>query len=191
MAKPIDHDFDSKVATAGIEVAKGSLLGIVGAGLLTAATLVFGVGMLGAVASFVGLGSFTGAAAAMMTGPGALITLASGIAGAFGFGGAGALIGGTYGLAKAGGKINRESQAYQDRVQGQMASVQNTAMMAMQQGYEMGMQDGQQKIVADLQQMHAQMLQKEMLGASAEKGKFAKGIEQQREAHAAAGPQLA
>jgi hypothetical protein len=118
MAKAIDHDSSSAMASAAGGAGTGAAIGLLTSALVMAAVGVAVATGVGAIAGATGAFSLTGAvagAASMFTGPGALLTtIVAAIGAGIGFvGGAfptaiGALIGGAKGASQA----NRESSAY-------------------------------------------------------------------------------
>jgi hypothetical protein len=123
MVEAINHDATSTVATVGGEAAKGGLIG--------GAIAIFGGAALGAVAlavfapALVGLGAVIGGIAGATMGAAPL-----------------AAIGGLFGIAKGGDKVNTEQQAFRDRVRGGPQAQAEIA--GVQQGYQIGLHDGQQ-----------------------------------------------
>ena len=130
MAKQIDHDAASAVATVGLETGKG----IVG-GVLTAA-VIGGALTAGVMAAF-GLPILAPA------------LIAAGLSGFFGAG-IGAAAGGAAGVLAGVGKVGDEKAAYQAKARA--ISAEPVVQAAQQQAYMAGVQDGQVAVVQHLQQ---------------------------------------
>lgn len=189
MAKPIHHNTDSALMTAGWETAKGGIVGALVA-------LAIGAAVVGGIFAAFG-------APALVTGIAAAI--GAGVTGIYGLT-FGTVAGGLIGMVRGGSRVSRENESFRDRVEhrGQMhAAHRNTAEMAgMQKGYMMGFQEGQQYIVTQLQHAQEQMLVEQAAQAKAPEGGFAEkcaakaschaeAVVKGREAQAAAGPQVA
>jgi hypothetical protein len=150
MAKPINHDMVSEVTTTGWEGAKGAAKGalaIPAAGALAGAV----VGLLGAALFASGIG-----AALAVVAVGATVgAVGAGVVGAPAMG-IFAAIGAALGLNSASDKISKEKIAFREKIQeqeggkaGQMAAAQN---QGLQQGYQVGFQEGQAYAVNRIQQ---------------------------------------
>jgi len=173
MAEPINHNTESGVLTAAGSAAKWGLLGVIAAGVLTAGAVVLGIGLagglLGSIGATVGshaLGaaSFGGWAGSMLSGIGAWITGAIAVAGAVTYGATGALLGGLFGLAKGGSRVNAEKEAYheyaqtvsQTHQQKLTRQITDAEIAAEQRGYVVGAQDAEAHIANQLQTMAMQ-----------------------------------
>jgi hypothetical protein len=150
MAKPINHDMVSEVSTTGWEGAKGALKG--------ASTVPIAGAVAGAVVGLIGaafLASGIGAALAVVAVGATVGAVGAGVIGApvMGFM---AAIGAALGLNGASDKISKEKAAFREKVQeqqggraGEEAVAQN---QGLQQGYQVGFQEGQAYAVNRIQQ---------------------------------------
>ena len=164
MAKPINHDTASTLATAGGQGMKWGLIALLALPVAGAA--------IGAIA-------FHGTVAA-------LIGLALGGAGSFALAPELAIGGGLLGLVKGGNQAAAEKDAFNARVEQlsrsprqQAAQTYNNGEIAgVQQGYQVGMQDGfqqgQQAVIQQLQQHIAEQQAAETQAAPA--GGFASKV---------------
>jgi hypothetical protein len=197
MVEAIKHDAGSSLATTGWETVKGGLGGAVLAGVVGAVIAGGIVGGLAALAFSVPTALVLGGAAAIVGG-GAAVTTAGPFA---------ALIGAVTGFFSGRRQVGKENAKYELReaaIANERAQEQQAiAMAGAQQGYAMGFQHGQQKVVNDIQALQQQMLQQEMAksvaaapGSHAAKcGKCAteskaEAVAKQRDAQAAAGQQI-
>lgn len=174
MADPIKHDTASAMSTAGWEAGKGVLKG---AGLVLAVGAALGaLGgalLIGGAAAVIG-GAVLGFAATAVAG-GPIIAAAS-------------AIGGLLGLSQGGSRITSENEAYRNKVEHRAEKHQqkvlqklNDAKVAgMQEGYQVGYVEGQQKIVHDIQEQLIAQAQQEQQA----KGGFAAKVTQRREEQA-------
>ena len=173
MAKPVNHDTSSALATGWWETVKGSALGVV-------AAVAIGAGMM------TGVGLMLGASVPILVG---MATLGGVISGSF-LGTPGMVVGGIGGMIRGGNKITAEKAAYQNialaRSGRREAEIQNVQMMGMQQGYAAGVQDGQQQLLG---QLHQHMLMAQA-GLGQQPGEKAAKIDQSRQL-AAGSPALA
>ncbi len=180
MVEPIKHTTTSSVSTTGWETVKGAGTGL-GVFLAVPAALAGGIALIA--------GASGGAAALWAIGAAA----AAGIAGApilAAFTAVGAL----FGLAKGGDQITRENQKVRQRVEQRQHTRQNqlaTASAAgMQDGYQVGFEEGKNYVVNQLRAAQEQMLMAQAQQQEAAKGGHADKIMKQREAQAAATPQV-
>jgi hypothetical protein len=160
MAKPINHNTGSELVTGTWEAAKGAAVGalaipVMGAilGAVIGGVMLSGVGtaaVIGAAIVGAGLGGVGGGALA-------LTPIGLGISGAL------AAVGGLLGLGHGANKISEEKAAYQNQqMASQRATAEERSLVAnqgLQQGYQVGFQEGQafavQRIQQELQQQAA------------------------------------
>lgn len=207
MVEPIKHNTTSSMSTAGWETAKGAgggtllggLLGTIGGALVGAVSVLpaaLVVGLVGAAVGFlapVSVGVATGAVvgAGAVAGFGAIVGAAGGLL-TGGVVGAGA--GGLFGLAKGGDKITRENHKVDQRIAQRQNSRQeqlvNANAAGIQDGYQMGFEEGKNYVVNQLRAAQEQMLMAQAAQQQAAKGGHADKIMKQREAQAAATQQI-
>lgn len=208
MVDAVKHGVISSTATTGWETAKGGVVGALAVGIIGALVAATGVGiavlggaaLIGAIAP----GITAAGAVAAMTIPAAIASTVAGIAGGVSSLTGGGLIGGAVGAVvgfiNGRSRVAKERATYEEHAAGrrQDALIQGNqiAMVGMQQGYAMGYQQGQQRIVSEIQAMQEQMIREEMAkkGAHASKcsacASKAETILKQREARANAAPQV-
>lgn len=155
MAKAIQHNLGSGIATVGVDTAKGSLWGILATGLIGAglgALLLGGGGLLVAAgAAWAGAwwagGTFAASSItwAPVIGTAIVGAIGGGVVGATG-GGIGAGVGGLFGLLNGVNRVTAEQSAYQVRVANQGPSVNDVQRM-QQEAYITGARDGQEELV--------------------------------------------
>lgn len=185
MAKPINHDMVSEVSTTGWEGAKGAAKGalaipaaggIAGAAIGLGAALLLGSG-LGAALAVVAVGAAVGAVGAGVIGAPVMGVMAA--------------IGAALGLNKGSDKVAKEKVAFREKIQeqefGQVEQMAVAQNQGLQQGYQVGFQEGQAYAVNRIQQeIQAQASTEQQLPADG----FAAKIKAQREQAAAMGQQM-
>lgn len=151
MVKPVNYDTTGALAEGWKGAAMGAVGGVVGLGAVGGALSALVVGGIAAVA---------GSALAL---PLAGIAFAvGGIATAAALFTPGLIGGSLLGLMHGGSKVSAAKAAYQARAEhrafAQETKMNDVAMQGMQQGYQAGFAEGQQYVVAQLQQAHQQMV---------------------------------
>lgn len=145
MVERVDHGMLSATATTGWETAKGGL------------KAAFGVMLIGAA-----IGAGIGALATGVVGAAVGAVLLGGVA-FFGAGPIAAAVGTVLGFNKGLHRVKDENAAYAHRqqiLQGHTVAQHNAVA---QQAFAMGVQQGQQSVVQELQRVHAEMIQQEMM----------------------------
>ena len=192
MVKAVRHDTSSAVVTTGWETVKGGFVGwlttaVIGAVIVgglaalavgTGGAILGGLGLIGGAAATattaaVAPTALGGIAAALTSGFGLFSmgasALVGGVATASTYGTAGAVIGGALGLLKGGSRVSHESQTFREKIAARShaagARLEHAHQLGAQQGYMMGMQDGQQMVVNKLREMQYAMIQEQMAQA--------------------------
>ncbi len=196
MVEAIKHDIRSSAATTSWETVKGGIRGTLYTGLIGAAVVGGIAAGLTAMVFSIPAALAVGAVAAVAGGASAIGTL----------GVIGGPIGAIGGFFRGRQRVGAENTKYAVReakiADARAQEAQMIATIGAQQGYAMGFEHGQQKVVHDIQSLQQQMLQQEMAksvaaggGHAAKCGKCAgeskvEAVAKQREAQAAAGNQI-